>query len=170
MKSVFYFLSIAVPAFFMLMAFFKLSVLFNIGFFRDVIDVSRVYNIDNFTVFHRLMISVIQMLPLLFVFLICNRLANLFALYEKGQLFELTNVSLIRQIGFLMILSEVFQPVYQTLMTFAMTYSNPVGQRFIALSFGSTNIESLLTGLIIVIASWIVHEASQLYNESRLTV
>lgn len=78
---------------------------------------------------------------------------------------------MIRKIGILMLIGEMIQLLfYQPLMSFALSYNNPVGHRFITVSLGTTNMTSVITAVIILLAAWIVKEAHQLKTESQLTI
>ncbi|HAU0206860.1 TPA: DUF2975 domain-containing protein, partial [Legionella pneumophila] len=112
----------------------------------------------------------IQLLPLSITVIIFNKLSKLFSLYEKGTLFEEENIKLIKSISIYMILGELVQLIYQPLITAALTFNNPTGERFISITLGSANASTLITAFIILVASWILKEANQLQSDSQLTI
>lgn len=126
--------------------------------------------LSKFTFQHRMLILLVQGIPLSITAMICFRLAQLFKLYEKGDLFENSNIQLIKNIGILMIVGELLQFIYQPLMSLVLTITNPVGERYISMSFDSSNISTLLTGCIILTASLIVKEANQLKSDAQFTI
>lgn len=69
-----------------------------------------------------------------------------------------------------MIVGELLQFIYQPLMSLVLTIINPVGERYISMSFDSSNISTLLTGCIILTASLIVKEANQLKSDAQFTI
>lgn len=134
------------------------------------ISTDLIQNINQFSLAHRLILLIVQALPLSITIIICHKLAKLFQLYEQSHLFEEENIQLIKHISIFMILGEFGNLIFQPLMTIALTFNNPVGQRFISLTFGSTNLSTLITGFLILVASWIVKEAYQLKTDARLTI
>ncbi|MFO2648991.1 DUF2975 domain-containing protein, partial [Legionella pneumophila serogroup 1] len=68
------------------------------------------------------------------------------------------------------ILGELVQLIYQPLITAALTFNNPTGERFISITLGSANASTLITAFIILVASWILKEANQLQSDSQLTI
>lgn len=129
-----------------------------------------IHNTLPFSMLHKGLLLAIQLIPLSMTLLICQALSKLFSLYERGDLFELENIRLIKRIGLLMILGQGLQLLYQPLMTAALTFNNPEGERLMSITMGSTNASALMTGLVILIASWIVKEANVLKTDSQLTI
>ncbi|HAU0774229.1 TPA: DUF2975 domain-containing protein, partial [Legionella pneumophila] len=80
------------------------------------------------------------------------------------------NIKLIKSISIYMILGELVQLIYQPLITAALTFNNPTGERFISITLGSANASTLITAFIILVASWILKEANQLQSDSQLTI
>ena len=149
--------------------FFKIDAMLYYGMFEEIIPTSKIHSMD-YSLIHRAVIFIIQLLPLSMTIAICHKLAKLFHLYEQGLLFEIENIKIIKQISIFMIIGELVQLIYQPLMTAALSFINPAGQRFASLSLGSTNASTLITAFIILIASWIVKEANQIKNDAQLTI
>ncbi|STX29044.1 Protein of uncharacterised function (DUF2975) [Legionella beliardensis] len=149
---------------------FHLSGLLEWGAFALIIPAVHVQDTVHFSFLHRLMILAVQLLPLSITVSICYKLANLFKLYEKGELFAESTIKLIRSISIYMILGEVIQLIYQPLITASLTFNNPPGQRIASITLGSTNVSTLITACIILVASWIIKEANQLKVEAQLTI
>lgn len=140
------------------------------GGWGSIISSTHIQQNVPFSLTHRLVILIIQFLPLSITILICHKLAQLFHLYERGNLFETENIKLIKHISLFMILGEIIQLIYQPLVTAAFTFNNPVGQRVATITVGTTNASTLITAFIILVASWIIKEAHQLKSESQLTI
>lgn len=148
---------------------FHLDGMLNWGAWNFVSTVT-IHNANAFSLLHRLIILLIQFIPLTITLLICHKLAQLFHLYEQGNLFEEQNIILIKQISICMIIGEVIQLIYQPLITAALSFNNPPGQRVASITLGTTNASTLITAFIILIASWIIKEAHQLKIDSQLTI
>lgn len=143
------------------LTFFKIDAMIDYGMFDRIVSSSKIYSTD-YSFLHKLIIFAIQLLPLSITILICHKLSRLFHLYEKGMFFEIENIKIIKQVSIFMIISELLQLIYQPLITVALSFNNPTGQRFASITLGSTNASTLVTAFIILIASWIVKEARQL--------
>ncbi len=102
---------------------------------------------------------------LLFYFLI-----KLFKCYERAEIFTLKNVNYIRSIGWVMLISQIIRPVYEGVMTFALTFNNPPGHRYASISFDSTDLVPIVTALIIILISWVMAEGYKLQDEQQLTI
>jgi len=149
---------------------FHFDDLLHYGFWSSIIFTGKIQDTVPFSFLHRLIILSIQLMPLSMMVMICHKLARLFRLYEQGYLFEEDNIRLIKSIGIYMIIGQLVQVVYQPLMTTALSFNNPVGERFASISLGSANASSLITAIIILLASWIIKEANQLKSDSQLTI
>ncbi|HAU1014565.1 TPA: DUF2975 domain-containing protein [Legionella pneumophila] len=125
---------------------------------------------SHFSLLHRFIILLIEALPLSINVLICHQLAKLFRLYEHGYLFEEENIRLIKNISIYLISGELIQLLYQPLITAALTFTNPSGQRIASITLGTANLSTLITAFIILIASWIIKEAHKLKTDALLTI
>lgn len=148
--------------------FFHIETMMHYGIF-PIVSSSKIHSTD-YSLIHKAIIFTIQLLPLSITICIYYRLARLFNLYEHGSLFELDNIKLIKQISILMIIGEFIQIIYQPMITAALSFKNPAGQRFASITLGSTNLTTLITAFIILVASWIVKEAYDLKNDAQLTI
>ena len=149
--------------------FFQINALIELGVFDRLISSSTIHS-THFSWLHRGVIVLIEWIPMTFTLLIFHRLAKLFKLYQRGHLFEMDNIKVIKQISIFMIIGELIELIYQPLMTIALTFHNPAGQHIASISMGSTNINSLITAFIILVASWIMKEAHQLKTDAQLTI
>jgi len=98
-------------------------------------------------------------------------LRAIFKNYNDGNIFGSSNASYFKKIGLLLFFDAlVTTPLGNTLLNLAMTFNNPPGERFLTISFGSTNIYLLFFGLVIFIISLVMSEASKIHAEQQLTV
>lgn len=105
------------------------------------------------------------------IFLSLFVLKSLFKNYQSGQIFNLSNAHYYRQLGLLFFLDAlIFKPISYVLIILSVTIANPVGQRYLALSFGTPNLAVLFVGAIVVAISWVMKEAALLNEDQQLTI
>ncbi|MES2608578.1 MAG: DUF2975 domain-containing protein [Pseudomonadota bacterium] len=98
-------------------------------------------------------------------------LRKVFTNYQRGQIFVFDNAKVYQKMGWLFFLNAlVFKPLSGLGMIFAVTLSNPPGHRYITLSFGTPNLESIFCGIILIIISWVMMEGHRLQSEQELTI
>jgi len=97
-------------------------------------------------------------------------LIKLFRLYEQGIIFALQAVSCLRRLGYVLLVSQVLQMVYDLLISLTVTWHNPIGHRMIVVSISGTNIAIVLASLLLLLISWIMAEACKLQAEQQLTI
>lgn len=143
---------------------------FHLSKIMDWAGLGANFDWTHYTLEHRLTILALACVPMSIILLIFHNLAKLFQLYQQGYLFEIENIKRIRAIGIYLIASQMLQLIYQPLMTILLTFDQPPGHRIVSIGFGSTDLVTLMTGLVILTASWIVAEAHQLKNDAQLTI
>lgn len=110
----------------------------------------------------------VSFLPL---FLSLFVLKTLFLNYQKGDVFSPINGRHYRYLGWLFFLDALIaQPLNHLLMVLAVTLANPPGHRYISLSFGIPNIKALFCGMLVIVISWVMLEASKLHDEQQFTI
>ncbi len=98
-------------------------------------------------------------------------LKKLFSYYRDGEFFTRKNAIIYRKLGFLYFIDALFiKSLSQTLMILAVTMTNPPGDRYLSISFGTPNLSSLFYGTLVVIVSWVMLEASKLHDEHKFTI
>ena len=97
-------------------------------------------------------------------------LIKLFRLYEQGIIFASQAVSCLRRLGYVLLVSQVLQMVYDLLISLTVTWHNPVGHRMLAMTITGTNIAIVLAALLLLLISWIMAEACKLQEEQQLTI
>lgn len=111
------------------------------------------------------MIGVLPFLISLFV------LKAIFANYQRGEIFSVKNAILYRKLGILFLLDALLiKSLSQTLMVLAVTFTNSPGHRYLTVSFGAPNLTSLFYGMLVLLVSWVMLEASKIYEENKFTV
>lgn len=111
-------------------------------------------------------------IPMAVYLFILYSLIKLFRLYEQGEIFSLKNVKNIRNVGYGLLIGQLIYPFYSVIMGLVLTLGNPKGQhlRYIAITLDQTNIGILLTGLLVILISWIMAEGCKLQEEQQLTI
>ncbi|MGN6670433.1 MAG: DUF2975 domain-containing protein [Candidatus Nucleicultricaceae bacterium] len=98
-------------------------------------------------------------------------LRRLFGLYRSKIIFSAQNVQCYRMLGMLMIgASGFFMPIGEGITVMALSLSNPPGERLLSIGFGSPGIEMILTGLMIIVISWIMDEGRKIEEDRDLIV
>ncbi|MBA4118524.1 MAG: hypothetical protein C0514_06500 [Candidatus Puniceispirillum sp.] len=107
-------------------------------------------------------------LPLFISFFL---LRTLFTHYVDGEIFSPRNAQLYKKLGLLYVMDALLMtPLSQTLLILTATATNAPGHRYVSVSFGTPNLSSLFYGMLVILVSWIMYEASQMKREQDLTV
>ena len=94
----------------------------------------------------------------------------LFGCFTAGEIFTRNTVKYIRRTGWTVLIGAGFMPIHEALMTVALTIQNPPGERMVAFSIDSANLEEIVIGGIIILVSWIMDEGRELRETEELTV
>ncbi|MBT7950491.1 MAG: DUF2975 domain-containing protein [Gammaproteobacteria bacterium] len=97
-------------------------------------------------------------------------LQELFGLYEKAIVFSVNNVNCYRRLGHTLIYWVVAKFISIPLLSLVLTFNHPPGKRTLALGISSSEIATLITGIIVVVISWVMNEACKLNDEQAYTV
>lgn len=112
--------------------------------------------------------DIIGLLPFLISLFI---LKAIFKNYQKGEIFSVRNAIQYRRLGALFLLDALLiKSLSQTLMVLAVTFTNPPGHRYLTISFGTPNLTALFYGILVIIVSWVMLEASRLHDEQKFTI
>lgn len=113
---------------------------------------------------------VISLIPLTVQMFVLYFLIRLFRSYEKCDIFSYKNVCYIKYIGIALFVGQIFSPIYQALLSAALTWHNPHGERYVHISFSGVNLGILLTALMVILISWIIAEGYKLKEDQRYTI
>lgn len=112
--------------------------------------------------------DIVGQMPLLAGVWILMRLSGR---YCQGDVFSLHNARSYKQLGVLLMLYALLaEPLNEALFTFAATFNNLPGHRFISFGYSNLNVTALLCGIIITLISLVMLEASELYEEQKLSI
>jgi len=112
--------------------------------------------------------EILGLIPFLLSLLV---LKAIFRNYQKGEIFTVSNAMKYKKLGWLFLWDAlVITSLSQTLMVFAITMTNPPGHRYINIQFGVPNMKALFCGVLLLVISWVMLEASKLREEQRFTI
>lgn len=98
-------------------------------------------------------------------------LVKLFRLYKNYRIFTIQNAYCFRALGSVILFQALIaEPLTSSLKILAATLPNPPGQRILSIGFGSSGISLILIGLVVLLISWVMEEASKLQDDSALTI
>ena len=98
-------------------------------------------------------------------------LKSIFRNYYYGEIFSASSARKYRKLGLLTLLDALFiKPFSNMLLVFAATLTQPPGHRYITIMYNMDNFEALFLGVLIVVVSWVMLEASKVYDEQKLTI
>lgn len=131
---------------------------------------SSVHIMYKLTASTKLLGFLINLIPVGISMLILYFLIKLFRLYEQGAIFTINNVRYIKNIGYTMLIGQLLNPIYDLLISFALTFKNPPGHRYALITLDNTNIAIIVTAFIIILIAWIMAEGCKLREEQDYTV
>ena len=112
----------------------------------------------------------VSAIPTGIIMLAFIHLRRLFALYREGIIFSIANADCYRSLGSTLIYWAFSKLAFVPLISVVLTLNNPPGEKTLVLSIGSADLGNILLGCLVLIISWVMHEASVLEEESQFTV
>jgi hypothetical protein len=97
-------------------------------------------------------------------------LARLFQRFGQGEMFTQSVVGLIRRIGVAVLATQALRILQGPLVSLILTMDNPPGQHMLTLGLDSASLSESVTGVIIILTSWIMDEARKLREEQELVI
>jgi len=95
---------------------------------------------------------------------------QLFSLYQQGQIFTLANISCIKNIGRTLFAWFLVSLTYPILVVLIIRFIELSDTLPLMLSVTSDDLIHLLSGLVILVISWIMSEAMRLQEEQELVI
>ena len=111
-----------------------------------------------------------SLLPTLVAMSLFYHLTRLFKNYQEGQVFTPDNIGSLGKLGKCLFLLAVANFVCGGLISVALTFQNPAGERMLMLSLGSPQVLPILIGLVIMGISQGMKEGLILVEEQRYTI
>lgn len=112
--------------------------------------------------------DILNLIPLILSLFV---LKFIFKNYQKGEVFSTANAMQYRRLGWLFVLNALFiKSLSNTFLVLAVTLTNPPGHRYITVSFGTPNMTALFCGILVIVISWVMLEASKLHDDQQFTI
>jgi hypothetical protein len=112
--------------------------------------------------------DMLGILPFMFSLLV---LKIIFKNYEKGEIFSTINALHYKKLGWLFLLDAlIVKSLSNTLMVLAVTLTHPHGHRYINIHYGTPSLKALFLGILLIVVSWVMLEASKLQDEQQYTI
>ncbi len=105
-------------------------------------------------------------LPALLFLLCLLQVWQLFGLARRGQLYSLQSQILLGRLGKLAIAVAVTGIVSRTLVALMFSSANPPGQKMLLIGFSSSDMGSILVGLLVFLFATVVRDAMALAQEN----
>lgn len=118
----------------------------------------------------RLLAFIVALIPLAIKMTGLWILIKLFHLYQRGNIFTLDNVVCFRQLGITLIVWFLSTPIHIALLSIALTFQNQPGERLIAVGVESSDVTALVTGVMLIVVSWVMDKGRELEDEHQLTI
>ena len=123
------------------------------------------------TLLNQSMAVAADMISLLPIYISLFILRKIFTNYIKGAVFTIDNAKYYKILGTLFFAyGLIAEPLSHTVKILALTIENGAGKRILALGFGTPNLGALFCGLIVILVSLVVQEASKINDENSYTV
>jgi len=110
------------------------------------------------------------MIPTGMIMSILYLLYRLFKKYSQGEIFDGRNVVRIKNIGYFILAYNLSSPLYEGLVTYALTYQNEVGHKMIRMGLSGMNLFSIAIAVMIIIIAWIMDEGRKLKENEAYTI
>ncbi len=93
--------------------------------------------------------------------------------YQKNEIFSTKNAVHFKKLGGLFLLNALLvKSLSETILLLGVSFTNPpgLGLRYLTLSFGTPNLEALFCGILLIVFSWVMLEASKLQDDQKFTI
>ncbi|WP_114784015.1 DUF2975 domain-containing protein [Vibrio tetraodonis] len=133
------------------------------------------YDIDAYihqplTLQTRLLALLASGLPCGILFYALVLLKRLFRSYENAEIFTLQTVKYYRQLGLVFFYWAIGGFIYSGLISVALSFNNPPGERVLSLSFSGLDVMVIFCGCIVLVISHVMHQAQQIADEQKHTI
>jgi hypothetical protein len=118
----------------------------------------------------RILCATVSLIPLTVTLIINALLIRLFALYQQGKIFAYKNVRTIKHIGYMLLISQGANIIYQVLFSIVVTWQYGPGHRLASFQLSGTSISMIITACIVILISWVMAEACKLQEDSQYTI
>lgn len=98
-------------------------------------------------------------------------LRAIFKNYQKREIFTVANARNYKRLGIVLLLDALLiNPISHMLLILAVTLTQSSGHRYLEVSLGNPNIEGVFAGVVVILISWVMLEASKLHEDQKFTI
>ena len=112
----------------------------------------------------------ISLLPAGLTIFALEQLRRLFGRYAQGVIFAAGNSRHLRRFALSVIGLALLQPLTIALLSVALSWGNPPGQRMLTLSVGTPEVSMLFVGAVFLVIAWIMELGRELAEEQAQIV
>ena len=112
----------------------------------------------------------ISLIPFCVNMLTVYFLMKLFKNYAALNIFSRENARFIKRTGWTIFIGQILRPIHDSMLSAAVTWNNPLGHRLMTITFDKTNLAFVSCSLMIILVSWIMTEAYEEQETSKLIV
>lgn len=113
----------------------------------------------------------ISLIPLSINMLTAYFLLKLFKNYAVLNIFSLENARFINRTGWIIFIGQMLlKPIHDLLLSAVVTWNNPPGHRVMTLTFDKANLGLVACAIMIIFVSWIMTEAYEEQETSKLII
>jgi DUF2975 family protein len=94
----------------------------------------------------------------------------LFADFAEGRVFTLASARHLRDFAACVLAQAILGPLSSAALSVALTYSNPPGNRQLAVSLSLDNYVALIVGAVMLAVAWVMVEATRIADEHAAIV
>lgn len=118
----------------------------------------------------RLLAFAVSMIPMSVLLIMLHCAYRLFDDFRLGLVFTVDAVIGLRRIGSCILALAVLRPVTATLLSLILTWSNPPGQRILALSLGVDDYMAATLGGLVFAIGYVMADAARIADDNRQIV
>lgn len=126
--------------------------------------------LTNVPMYMRFYDAFIDIIPTAIVMLSFYYLHKLFSLYARGIIFSKQNSNYLQKIGITLLMQPIAAIFAPPFMSYILKLIDTTGVHPISIVFTKTDCINLIIGGIVILISWVMHEALQLKDELALTI
>ncbi len=125
------------------------------------------YDASTFNIKTQAFGALFSLLPLSIWMYGLYNIRNLFINYAKGRVFFAENARYIKRFAWMSILGGGLAPIFGGVYSVILSMNHPVGERMLSVGLGTTEIQTLLLGLVFVVIAHVMEDAHALSEENN---
>lgn len=94
-------------------------------------------------------------------------LRSAFVNFSKGEFFNLSNSRNLRIFSVLLLAQALANPLHLSLSSILLSFNHPAGQKVLSISIGSSEIKTIILGMILWVISDLLVKGSKIESENK---